>query len=72
MPPRFAAEIEQYLRVSGPTTGSGLAHHFVKWGATDEDVEEALAWLVREGRVERVLDLDERYRARRPPDRPAQ
>lgn len=64
MPPRFAVEIEQYLQVSGPTTETGLANHFVKWGATAEDVRAALAWLVREGRIGRELDPDERYRAR--------
>lgn len=64
MPPRFAVEIEEYLQLSGPTTETGLANHFVKWGATPEDVAAALEWLVREGRVTRELDPDERYRAR--------
>lgn len=64
MPPRFAVEIEQYLQISGPTTETGLANHFVKWGATADDVRSALEWLVRERRVERELDPEERYRAR--------
>lgn len=63
MPPRFAVEIEEYLRLNGPTTETGLGRHFVKWGATAADVSAALEWLVREGRATRELDPDERYRA---------
>ncbi len=64
MPPRFVPEIEEFLRVNGPTTESGLASHFAKWGASDEDLRGALDWLVRESRVERVLDRGERFRLR--------
>ncbi|MCI4336029.1 MAG: hypothetical protein L3K17_02375 [Thermoplasmata archaeon] len=63
-PPRFAVEIEQYLQVSGPTSETGLARHFLKWGATDRDVSEAIEWLVHERRIDRELDPEERYRAR--------
>ncbi len=62
MPPRFSSEIEEYLRVSGPTTALGLARHFAKWGADDEDVRLALEWLVHEGRVVRDSDREEHYR----------
>ena len=62
MPPQFVEEIGEYLRVNGPSTSSGIARHFAKWGADDEDIRVALEWLVREGRVVRELDREERYR----------
>jgi len=62
MGPRFSEEVEEFLRVSGPTTEADLLHHFEKWGADPTTLGEALAWLVREGRVRRALDPEERYR----------
>lgn|GEM_PF-3450391 len=62
MAPRFTLEIQEYLRTSGPVTQSALAGHFSKWGADDEDIRIALAWLVSEGRVRRELDREERFR----------
>jgi len=64
MPPRFAEEIVDYLRVNGATTQVGLAGHFLKWGADEEDLRLALEWLLHEGRIERVADREERYRLR--------
>jgi hypothetical protein len=64
MAPRFAEEIEDYLRVNGATAQVGLAAHFLKWGADDEDLRLALEWLLHEGRIERVPDREERYRLR--------
>ena len=63
MPPRFADEILEYLRVNGPATASGVATHFTKWGADEEDVRLALEWLVHEGRASRELNDLERFRA---------
>ena len=68
MAPRFAEEIAEYLRVNGPTNGVDLGTHFAKWGADEEDLRLALAWLEREGRVRRELGRDERYVAVRGPE----
>ncbi|HYK94117.1 MAG TPA: hypothetical protein VEY07_08785 [Thermoplasmata archaeon] len=62
MPPRFVEEISEYLRVNGPATASGIASHFSKWGADDEDVRLALEWLIHEGRVVREQLGPERFR----------
>jgi hypothetical protein len=62
--PRFAKEVEEYLRVSGPTTFSGLSTHFARWGASDEDLRVAIDWLLKEGRLARDLDRFEKYRLR--------
>jgi len=61
MAPRFAEEIAEYLRVSGPATFTGLSTHFARWGATDEDVRVAVEWLLKEGRLARELDRFEKY-----------
>jgi hypothetical protein len=64
MPPRFSEEIVDYLRVNGPTPQVGLAAHFLKWGADEEDLRLALEALLHEGRIERVEGPEERYRLR--------
>jgi hypothetical protein len=64
MPPRFAEEIEEFLKVKGATPLVDLSAHFAKWGADDEDLRLALEWLGHEGRVERILDGIEQYRVR--------
>jgi hypothetical protein len=64
MPPRFSEEIAEYLRVNGSTTRAGLAAHFRKWGADEEDLRLALEWLLHESRIDRVQEREERFRLR--------
>ncbi|MCI4361035.1 MAG: FeoC-like transcriptional regulator [Thermoplasmata archaeon] len=64
MPPRYAEEIREFLRVNGPTPLVDLSTHFAKWGADNEDLRLALEWLVREGRIERTPESAEQYRLR--------
>jgi hypothetical protein len=64
MPPRFAQEIQEYLRVNGSTPLADLTVHFAKWGADDEDLRLALEWLLHEGRIDRVVEREERFRIR--------
>lgn len=62
MPPRFAEEVQEYIRVNGASTLSGLAHYLSKWGADEEDLRMALEWLVRERKVVLEPGQIERYR----------